>query len=305
MRHRSSPPATVVHPLPFTPTHPTPHHSLYATFTQPSTYADHSDAPAHFAFAPAPPPHPAESSLIDSSLAAFRFAQPATPIHDFPRDAPSVGHTLNGADSQGAESPFASSQPSAPLFLPLSPTLVPPLDSSVHPIVPHPSPVPTNGTSAPTVSAENDVEKVVAPKGSTGRPTRTSKKRTTYADADEDEMSGEEDEADQADDGGEYRPARKRSRSAFASTSHRRQLSLSSTSSAMSSSTALTSPATSPVRTTSTRQPLHRPLEVIDVAEVGEWTSETSFFGPWKQKEDVRVFDAHGNECVALVLVLR
>lgn len=278
---------------------------MCASLSQPSTYAEYSDAPAQFAFAPAPPPHPAESSLLDSSLAAFRFARPATPIHDFPQEAPSFDDTPEGADSQGAKSSFASSQSSAPLFLPPSPTLFPPSDSSLHQTVPCASPVPTTGTSAPTVSAENDLEKVVAPKGSTGRPTRSSKKRANYADADEGDISGEEDDVDEADDGGEYRPARKRSRSAFASTSHRRQLSSSSTCSAMSSLTALTSPATSPVRTTSTRRPLHKPLEVIDVAEVGEWTSETSFFGPWKQKEDVRVFDAHGNECVARVLFLR
>ncbi|BGP65260.1 hypothetical protein NBRC10512_002510 [Rhodotorula toruloides] len=294
--YEAPPPTASVHPLPFAPIYPTSTFSA-TSFSQPSTYAEFPPAPGPLEFAPIPPVYHADSPLVDSSLAGFRFVPPSTSPGYSTQQNSTLQDGLSGrTDSQGAISSFASSQSSAPLFLPASPAPFEPVEPGPRFSQSSLSTVTTAYEPATTATPEDELGKVVANEGSTGRPTRSSRKRAIYIDDESGDVSSEDDAADQADDGGEYRPSRKRSKSSIVSSLHRRQLSISSISSAMSTSTATTSPATSPVRTTSTRQSLHKPLEVIDVKEIGEWTSETVFFAPWRQKEDVRVIDAHGNE---------
>ncbi|GAA6056563.1 hypothetical protein NBRC10513_001042 [Rhodotorula toruloides] len=290
-------PATSVHPLTFPPAYPPFNLPSSTHLSQPSHHADFHLAPVPSEPVPAPPPYQADSPLVDSSLAGFRFVSPsASPSYPTQQQPPLDAGLNGGTDTQGASSSFASSPSSAPLFLPPSPAAFAVVESQGYLSHLSLSPDTTAYASATTATPTDEIGKVVTNEGSTGRPTRRSKKRASYIDDEEGGASSEEDAAIQADDGGEYRPSRKRSKSSIVSSSHRRQLSITSTSSFASTSTSATSPATSPVRTTSTRQSLHKPLEVIDVAEIGEWTSETDFFGPWRQKEDVRVFDAHGNE---------
>ncbi|BGP34690.1 hypothetical protein JCM10296v2_006512 [Rhodotorula toruloides] len=288
-------PPTALQSLPFALNYPSANLASSIHFPQPSTYAEFY--PASFDSARARPSYNADSPLVDSSPAGFRFVPPPPSPSYSIQQQPLLDKVVTGnTDSQGASSSFTSSQSSAPLFLPSSPAPFEPAEREASFSLSPLAPFTAANAAATTLTLADEIEKVVANEGSTGRPTWSRNKRLSYIDDEEPGASSEDDAADQADDDGEYRPSGKRSKSSIVSSSHRRQLSISATSSFMSTSTSATSPATSPVRTTSTRQSLHKPLEVIDVAEIGEWTSETDFFGPWRQKEDVRVFDAHGNE---------
>ncbi|BGP27013.1 hypothetical protein JCM10295v2_005975 [Rhodotorula toruloides] len=296
----ASPPSrTSTSPSPFASAYPPADLSSTASFAPSWHCHPHHPAPAPFTPSSAQPTYTADSPLIDSSLAGFRLMPPSSSRHSYRQQSTSQYSTNGITDSQGASSSFASSQSSAPLFLLASPAPFPALDPELKVAAAQSSPVVYADASARPAQPGNEVEKVVGSDSSTCRPTRSGKRRARYLDDVEDVPSSQEDEADQADDGGEYRPSRKRTKPAPATTtSHRRQLSVSSTTSILSASTSATSPATSPVRTTSTstRQPLHKPLEVIDVEDMEEWESETEFFGPWRMTEGMRVFDAHGNE---------